>query len=84
MMGRLVAIKSISAMVLWLATPQIVFAQDYVPGELIVKLKGKSTAATAQQFMGKIQGKMNLKSSISGLNMHRFALKAGEDVRSID
>jgi subtilisin family serine protease len=80
MMGRQLMNQLIAFVVLCLAAPQLALAQEFVPGELIIKLKGKSTAATAQQFMGKVHGKMNLKSSISGLNMHRFSLKAGDDV----
>ena len=36
-------------------------AQDFVPGEVIIKLKGKASSASASQFMGKVQGKLSLK-----------------------
>ncbi len=55
-------------------------AQDFVPGEVIVKLKGKSSSVSASQFMGKVQGKMALKNSVQALNIHRFSLKANSDV----
>ncbi|MES2962501.1 MAG: S8 family serine peptidase [Bdellovibrionota bacterium] len=53
-----------------------------VPGEIIVKLKGKSKTLQAQAFIGKAvsEKSMSLKGSWSGLNMHHFALKAGESV----
>ncbi|MEZ0391302.1 MAG: S8 family serine peptidase [Pseudobdellovibrionaceae bacterium] len=57
-------------------------AQDFVPGELIVKLKGKSSSASATQFIGKMQGKMALKNSFPAMNMHRFSLKAGENLQA--
>jgi subtilisin family serine protease len=80
MTARLFRLYLISASLVCFVGLSTASAQEYVPGELIVKLKGKSSSATAQQFMGKVQGKMNLKGSMTGLNMHRFALKAGEDV----
>ena len=55
-------------------------AQSYAPGELIVKLKsnGKSTAV----FLGKasVQSDLILKKSWGKMNMHHFALKAGQTV----
>lgn len=54
-----------------------VHAQDYVPGEVIVKLKGKYNGVTVSQFVGKVQGKMALKGSFGELNMHRLSLKGG-------
>lgn len=58
------------------------FAQDYVPGEVIVKLKGKYSGVTVSQFMGKVQDKMALKGSFGELNMHRLSLKTGDSVES--
>ncbi len=59
-------------------------AQDFVPGEVIVKLKGRSSSAGARNFMGKISGKMNLKSSYPGMNMHHFSLKGKSVEASIE
>jgi hypothetical protein len=55
---------------------------EYVPGEIIVKLKGKAKATKSQAFIGKAVSEkaMTLKGSWAGLNMHHFALKPGQDV----
>lgn len=62
------------------------FAQDYVPGEVIVKLKGRVNSASSSQFLGKMMGKaggsVQLKNSFQALNMHRFAFK-NQDVISM-
>jgi len=57
-------------------------AQDYIPGEVIIKLKGKNSPSSTSQFASKMQGKMALKNSIQEMNIHRFSLKAGESVIS--
>ncbi len=58
------------------------FAQEYVPGEVIVKLKGKSKSINNQAFIGKAvsEKQMGLKGSWSGMNMHHFRLPDGKDV----
>ncbi len=66
-----------------LAFPGAALAQDYVPGEVLIKLKGKSSSVSANQFFGKMQGKIELKSSVSALNIHRVSMKAGADVLSM-
>jgi subtilisin family serine protease len=60
------------------------YAQEYVPGEVIVKLKGKGKTVQSQAFIGKAVSEtgMALKQSWSGLNMHHFSLKAGQSVES--
>jgi subtilisin family serine protease len=57
---------------------------EYVPGEIIVKLKSKSATLNAQAFVGKAVSEkgMTLKGSWTGLRMHHFALKAGESVEA--
>jgi subtilisin family serine protease len=55
-------------------------AQDFVQGELLIKLRGKSSSVASNQFFGKMQGKMSLKASFGALNIHKFQLKAGADV----
>lgn len=69
-----------------LSLPLPAFAQEheYVPGEVIVKLKGKSRTLAAQAFVGKAvtEKSMALKGSWSGINMHHFALKAGQSVEA--
>ncbi len=55
-------------------------AQDYVPGEVIVKLKDQPGAQS--NFMGKAssQKSMNLKKSFSRLNMYHYKLSKGQSV----
>lgn len=69
-----------------LMLPASLFAQsnDYVPGELIVKLKGKKATLEGQAFIGKAVSEkgMVLKGSLAGLNTHFFALKTGQSVES--
>lgn len=58
--------------------------QEYVPGEVIVKLKGKSYSPGTSQFMGKAQDQMALKSSMPSSNIYHFALKSeAEDVMAV-
>lgn len=59
---------------------QVVVTEEFVPGEVIVKLKGKSKSLGSQAFIGKAvsEKSMTLKGSWSGLNMHHFSLKSGQ------
>lgn len=78
----------ISLLVRWLLFITGIFAcvsaqaQDYVPGEVIVKLKGKASSVSSGQFLGKIQNKLNHKNSFAALNIHRFSLKAGQNLQA--
>lgn len=54
--------------------------QEFVPGEVIVKLKGKNSSSGSGMFMGKMQSRLILKGSFPELNMHRYALKTSGDV----
>lgn len=49
---------------------------DYVPGEIIVKLKGSSKQMKSQAFIGKAvsEKSMSLKASFSEMNMHHFKM----------
>lgn len=57
-------------------------AQNYVPGEVIVKLKSKHGSAETYSFMGKAGSshKIALKQSFSRMNMYHFGLKPGAKV----
>lgn len=57
-------------------------AQDYVPGEVIVKLKGKGFVTSGSNFQGKMQGGLSLKSSYPDMNIHQYSLKDGDNVLS--
>jgi len=60
--------------------PMSSLAQSYVPGEVLVRFKGKASSTLVNQFVSKMQGKLSFKSSQEGLNIHRFAMKTGDDV----
>ncbi len=59
-----------------------VYGQDYVPGEVIVKMKKNSTSDQTQKFVGKmsLSSKMSLKRSWKRFNMHQFKLGANQNV----
>ncbi len=59
-----------------------VVTHEYVPGEIIVKLRSKSKSMQASAFIGKAVAEkgMALKGTWNGLNMHHFALKPGASV----
>jgi subtilisin family serine protease len=59
------------------------WGQNYVPGEVLVKLKGKASFQARQQFLGKVQSKASLKSSFSRMNIHHMSLKAGTDLQQV-
>src|SRR4051812_48712023 len=56
---------------------QVAQSNDFVPGEVIVKMKSHPSSASAQQFFGKVGAEkgMVLKRSWAGINMHKFAAK---------
>ncbi len=64
--------------------PSVMMAQEYVPGEVIIKLKGSGKTMKAQAFIGKAVSEkaMTLKGSYSGLNMHHFKLGDGQDLEA--
>lgn len=59
------------------------FASDYVPGEVIIKMKGRAGGSKSAAFMGKMQGKLALKASFGGLGIHHMALKPGDDIHKV-
>ena len=54
-------------------------ADDVVPGEYIVKMKGRPSSQRSANFVGKIANKANLKATFGKLNLHHLALKPGQD-----
>lgn len=59
-------------------------SQDYVPGEVIIKLKGSSSSSAVTSFKSKAsnQKKMRLKGTWKNLNLHHYSLKAGDSVEA--
>lgn len=58
------------------------WAQEYVPGEVIVKLKGKSGSINSYAFLGKVSSEkeMVLKNSWGKMNMYHFGVRKGQSV----
>jgi subtilisin family serine protease len=72
---------------LWLSSGMaqtVTPAAEFVPGEIIVKLKGSSKTLKSQAFIGKAVSEqaMTLKGSWSGLNMHHFKLNNDADLQA--
>lgn len=79
-LSNLKAIRTLfvgSFLVLGFAAPAL--AQDAVPGEYLVKMKGRASSQKSAQFVGKVAAKANLKATFGKLNMHHMTLKAGQD-----
>ncbi len=59
-------------------------AQDYVPGEVIVKLRPQDGSPGAFVFMGKAhsQKEMTLRNSFGKINVYHFSLRKGQSVES--
>jgi subtilisin family serine protease len=49
---------------------------DYVPGEYLIKLKGRATSSSSTGALQKIAGKASFKASYAALNIHHIAFKA--------
>jgi hypothetical protein len=57
-------------------------AQQFVPGEVIVRLKGDPQSSESYAFLGKAHYSkaMNLKESWTGMNMYHFKVSKGQSV----
>jgi subtilisin family serine protease len=56
-------------------------AQDFVPGEVIVKLKSGQSSVRAAQFSSRMRSRrMNLKASFRGMNISHYKLQPGQDL----
>ncbi|MFN7730099.1 MAG: S8 family serine peptidase [Bdellovibrio sp.] len=58
-------------------------AQDYVPGEVLVKMKGRASGSKSAAFMGKVSSKLALKTTYGRLNIHHMSLKSGQDLQKV-
>lgn len=58
------------------------WAQEVVPGEYLVKMKGRASSQKSAQFVGKISAKANLKATFGKLNLHHLSMKAGQDAEA--
>ena len=61
-----------------------VSAQEYVPGEVIVRLKGDSGSSESYAFLGKahFSKAMSMKESWTQMNMYHFSLSKGQSVEA--
>ncbi len=62
----------------------VLLAQEFVPGEVIVKLRGSNNSISTASFKSKASSdkQMRLKGSWKNLNMLHYSLKAGDSVEA--
>lgn len=77
-LSNLKALRVVALGVLMVAASSAA-AQDAVPGEYLVKMKGRASSQKSAQFVGKVSAKANLKATFGKLNMHHLSLKPGQD-----
>lgn len=54
------------------------WAQEAVPGEFIVKMRGRPSSQHSTQFLSKVSSKAELRKSFGKLNIHHLRLKPGQ------
>ncbi|PWU16669.1 MAG: serine protease [Bdellovibrio sp.] len=54
-------------------------AREVVPGEFIVKMKGRPSSVRSGQFLGKVASRASLKATFGKLNIHHLALQPGQN-----
>jgi subtilisin family serine protease len=57
--------------------------EDYVPGEVIVKLKGSPHATQSVKFQGKVKSKLSLKKSFTAMNVHHYKVGTAQSVEEM-
>ena len=67
-------------LVLQLAVAQ---AQEVVPGEILVKMRGHASGSKSAAFVGKMQSRMALKTTFGKLNIHHMVITSGEDTAKV-
>lgn len=61
-----------------------VSAQEFVPGELIIKTKSKMLPQTQKTFLGKMSGRgISLKATFSKLQMHQVKIAPGQEMKAV-
>ena len=58
-------------------------AQEVVPGEYLVKMKGRPSGSKSASFVGKMSGKMALKATFGKLNLHHMVVNPGQDAAQV-
>lgn len=69
------ALMSILYMIVFILLPLPLWAQEVIPGEYIVKLRGSPNAQVSQKFTGRLKGGSQLKATLGRLNIHHVSLK---------
>lgn len=74
-----------SSLVIFLGDSSSAKAQEFVPGEIIVKLKSHLTSSQSYAFLGKAHSdkQMTLQNSFGKMGMYHFSLKAGQTVEAV-
>lgn len=75
-------LRKASILPVLLLSGSIALAQDYVPGEIIVKLKGKVGSTSSGKALSKMKSKMTLKASFGRLNMHKLGIRPNENLQA--
>lgn len=76
-------LRAVAVSGLLLFGPVFVRAQEVIPGEILVKMKGRPSGSKSSAFMGKVSGKVALKATFGRLNLHHMALKPGQDLDKV-
>ena len=78
-------VNNILSLVFTILLPYLTWAQSYVPGEVIVKLKKTHQTSQTKMFFNKAQGNQQLvlKNSFAKMQMYHFSGKAGQSVEDI-
>ncbi len=63
----------------------LLYGAEFVPGEIIVKLKAKPNSVEASAFVGRAvtMHRMSLKSSFENLNIHHFKINANQNLDEV-
>lgn len=82
--GGIVLLKVLISTLLISLISAMAHAQNYVPGEIIVKLKSDSGSAEASAFLGKAHDdkEMTLKQSWGKMNLYHYGLRKGQSVEA--
>jgi subtilisin family serine protease/Tfp pilus assembly protein PilZ len=82
------AFKTLMLAVICAFDVSLALAQDYVPGQMIVKLRAQGPAGASaggvqgKAFSAKMAEKAMLMKSFDGMSLHHYQLKAGQDLET--
>ncbi len=75
----------LSLLIVIFSISTVAFGQEFVPGELIVKIKRNKEPSATHKFIGKaaLNHKMSLKQSWQRFNMHHFKVSQGQNMDAL-